>query len=413
MEFTELTEKEFTNFVKNRPEKNFFQTVQMKNKMKMDGRDVYLVGVKDNGKVIGATFLASTGHKFLGRKTYEAYKGYVLNYRNDELLEFMTSEIKKFLRKKKALRLIIDPYIQNLPRDADANIVDGIDNRRIRASLKKLGYTYNESGEQVKWIYCLDIKGKSADEIFNEMKSSKRNIINKTITKFKLNIRTLKRDELKEFKKITSEAGERRGFDDKPLDYYEKMYDCFKDEVTFKICELDCDLYIETLEEENRVLFEKLQKLSDAPANRKKKETIELDINNNKKKIEDTEKIKGQRGNIVPLAGAMFMLYGSEVVYLFSGSYADLMTYCGQYRLQWEMIKYAADNKYKRYNFYGIEDVFNPQGKDRGVYEFKKGFGGYVEELLGSFILPISSLNSLYEGLRKIKNVLKRKNKEQ
>lgn len=101
------------------------------------------------------------------------------------------------------------------------------------------------------------------------------------------------------------------------------------------------------------------------------------------------------------------MLYGDEVVYLFSGSYSNLMNYCGQYRLQWEMIKYAADNKYRRYNFYGIEDVFNPQGKDRGVYEFKKGFGGYVEELLGSFILPISPFNGLYELLRKIKGMLK------
>ena len=84
------------------------------------------------------------------------------------------------------------------------------------------------------------------------------------------------------------------------------------------------------------------------------------------------------------------------------------MSFCGQYRLQWEIIKYAADNGYKRYNFYGIQDVFNPKGKDRGVYEFKKGFGGYVEELLGSFILPISSKNSLYNGLRKVKRIVKK-----
>lgn len=407
MQFMELSEQEFMNFVNKRPEKNFFQTVSMMNKIKKDGKEVYLVGVKEEGKIIGASLIAETGHKFLGKKTYEAYKGYVLDYRNNDLLRFMTNEVKKFLQKKKALRLIIDPYIQNLPRDADANIVDGIDNRPVREYLKRLGYVYNENGEQVKWTYCLDIKGKTAEEIFNEMKSSKRNIINKTISKFKLNIRTLKRNELSEFKKITSEASERREFDDKPLSYYEKMYDCFKDEVTFKICELNCDVYIDSLEEENKVLKEKLDKLSDALANRKKKENIELDINNNNKKIEEAKELKEKMGNIIPLAGAMFMLYGDEVVYLFSGSYSNLMNYCGQYRLQWEMIKYAADNKYRRYNFYGIEDVFNPQGKDRGVYEFKKGFGGYVEELLGFFILPISPFNGLYELLRKIKGMLK------
>ena len=102
------------------------------------------------------------------------------------------------------------------------------------------------------------------------------------------------------------------------------------------------------------------------------------------------------------------MLYGDEIVYLFSGSYAEYMSFCGQYRLQWEIIKYAADNGYKRYNFYGIQDVFNPNGKDYGVYEFKKGFGGYVEELLGSFILNIGIVGKLYDTLKGIKKTIKK-----
>ena len=84
--------------------------------------------------------------------------------------------------------------------------------------------------------------------------------------------------------------------------------------------------------------------------------------------------MKEEKGNVIPLSAAMFMLYGDEIAYLFSGSYEEYMKFCGQYRLQWQIIKYAADNGYKRYNFYGIQDVFNPNGKDRGVYEFKKGF---------------------------------------
>lgn len=408
MKFCELTREEFMDFVRKRPENNFFQTVQMMEKIKNDGKETYLVGVKEDRKVIGASFICTTNHKFLGYKTYEAYKGYILDYNNKELVRFMTSEVKKFLSKKKALRLIIDPYIQNVPRDADANIVDGIDNRPIIEYLKRLGYKYNKDGEQVKWCYCLDINGKTSDDLFNEMKSNKRNIINKTINKFKLKIRTLDRDDLKEFKKITSETCDRRNFDDKSLEYYEAMYDAFKDDVTFKICELNCDEYIKVLESEIDELKIKIEKLSDAEANKKKKENILLDIKNNEKHIEETKKIQKEKGNIVPLSAAMFMLYGNEVVYLFSGSYAELMNYCGQYRLQWEMIKYAADNKYKRYNFYGIEDVFNPNGKDRGVYEFKKGFGGYVEELLGSFILPISPINNIYDFLREIRHKIKK-----
>ena len=46
---------------------------------------------------------------------------------------------------------------------------------------------------------------------------------------------------------------------------------------------------------------------------------------------------------------------------------------------------FLENNNYKRYNFYGIKDVFDKNGKDYGVYEFKKGFNGYVEELFGAY----------------------------
>lgn len=408
MIFGELTEKEFTDFVETRPEKNFFQTVMMKNRIAKNSLETYLVGVKENGSVIGASFIAETGHHFMGKKTYEAYKGFILDYHNQQLLKFMTEEVKKFLKNKNGLRLIIDPYIVNVSRDMDANEIDGVDNRDVRKYLEELGYRYNEDGEQVKWCYCLDINGKSSEELFNEMRPSTRNNINKTISKFKLNIRTLERNQLAEFKKITSDTCERRDFMDKTLEYYQDMYDFFGDDVTFKICELNCDTYIKSLEEENEILKRRVEELSDSSSNKKKKETMRKDIENNLKKIDDTKNLKEKKGNIIPLSAAMFVLYGDEIVYLFSGSYEELMKFCGQYRLQWEIIKYAADHGYKRYNFYGIQDVFNPQGKDYGVYEFKKGFGGYVEELLGSFILPLSFEATIYDLLRKLKGIVKK-----
>ena len=408
MKFVELNEKEFMNFVNKRPEKNFFQTIMMKKRMEKENIKVYLVGVKEKDEIIAASLIAETGFKFLGKKSFEAYKGFILDYQNTELLKFMTNEVKEYLKSKGALNLFIDPYIPAVSRDMDANIVEGVDNRNVTKELEKLGYKYNENGAQVKWCYCLDINGKSSDELFNEFRSSTRNNINKTNSKFKLNVRTLTKEQLPEFKKVTSDTCDRREFSDKTLSYYENMYDAFGEDVTFKICELNCDTYIEHLEEENKEFERKLNELSDSASNKKKKEVMRKDIENNNKKIEDTKKLKEEKGNVIPLSAAMFMLYGDEIVYLFSGSYAEYMSFCGQYRLQWEIIKYAAENGYKRYNFYGIQDVFNPEGKDRGVYEFKKGFGGYVEELLGSFSLDISFECKIYNFLKKVKSIIKK-----
>ncbi|MGN1337733.1 MAG: peptidoglycan bridge formation glycyltransferase FemA/FemB family protein [Candidatus Coprovivens sp.] len=407
MKFTELDKLEFTQFVSEHETNNFFQSVKMMERLEKEGKEVYLVGIKENDKIVGASLIAATGHKFMGLKTFEAYKGFIIDYHNKELVKFMTDNCIKFLKSKGGLRLVIDPYIPNVSRDMEANVVPGIDNRDVKDYLYKLGYKDND-GAQVKWCYVLDINGKTSDELFNDFRSSTRNYINRTINKYKLNIKTLKRDELSEFKKVTSDTCDRRDFADKSLEYYENMYDVFGDDVTFKICELNCDTYINALKAENEEMERKILELSDSASNKKKKEVMRNDLLNNAKKIKETEELKLEKGNIIPLSAAMFMLYGPEIVYLFSGSYAEYMNFCGQYRLQWEMIDYAAKNGYKRYNFYGIQDVFNPQGKDYGVYEFKKGFGGFVEELLGSFEISISSKNNLYRLIKKIKHIVKK-----
>ena len=121
------------------------------------------------------------------------------------------------------------------------------------------------------------------------------------------------------------------------------------------------------------------------------------------------EKLRQDKGNIIPLSCAMFMLYGDEVIYLSSGSYKEYMQYYGQYAIQWEMIKYACDNKYKRYNFYGLFDVFDRTGKDYGVYEFKKGFNGHVEELLGEYSFVLNKkIYNIHKFIVNFKKIIKR-----
>ena len=162
-------------------------------------------------------------------------------------------------------------------------------------------------------------------------------------------VRELKRGELNIFKQITEETSKRREFEDKPLSYYEEMYDLFvpRKEATFLLAEADS----------------------------------------------------------LPLSAAMFVLYGDEIVYLFSGSDEKYMKdYNAQYELQWYMIKYAAEHKFKRYNFYGIHGLPDDAHPD-GVYEFKKGFGGQVIEMIGTYELPIDQ--KFYQAqkfLKKIKN---------
>ena len=78
--------------------------------------------------------------------------------------------------------------------------------------------------------------------------------------------------------------------------------------------------------------------------------------------------------------------------------------YNAQYAIQWYMIKYAIKNNFKRYNFYGIQGLPDPNKPGYGIYKFKKGFGGHVVELIGAYELP---LNRFFYNTHKILSKIK------
>lgn len=404
MKLVEITKNEFDTFAKTLECQNFFQCGYMKDVFDLEGKENYLLGLKDDNDVIKAATLLVKRTTFLKSKMFEAVKGFILDYHDTKILKEFTEQVYAFIKKHGGYRLLISPYLPCIERDTDAKIVEGgFDNHDIMASLLKIGYKDIGVGPQVKWNYVLDINNRTPEELLASFRPNTRNYINRTMNKYKLECKTLTYDELPEFKKITVDTCARRNFKDKTLEYYQDMFKCFKEDVVFKIVSLNCDTYIETLENENREFERKINELSDGVSNKKKKEVMKNDLEANNRKILETKKLKEEQGNIIPLSGAMFMLYGREIIYLFSGSYDSLMNFCGQYRIQWEIIKYASEHGYDRYNFFGINDVFDPNGKDYGVYEFKKGFNGYVEELFNVYEYGKGFKYFLYRLIKKIR----------
>lgn len=108
----------------------------------------------------------------------------------------------------------------------------------------------------------------------------------------------------------------------------------------------------------------------------------------------------------------MFLHYGTEMLYLFGGSYADFMYMNPQYLIQWYSLQYALDHGCDVYNFYGIDGHIKEDGEMHGVYEFKKGFDGNVVEYIGEFDLVIHPIYyqlykfsfALYGKLKRIKH---------
>lgn len=370
MRFESLTEQEFRDFAATSPYKSFTQTPEIAKLREKNGWTAYFLGVRGEDpsakapktpnakrdKILAATLLVAKP-TFLGKSLFLAPGGPLLDLENAPLADFFLKNLKLFVKTHNGFLLRLDPYYELRERDRDGELVEnGFDHTPAKKALEKHGFKEID-GDQPKYLFALDLESRTETELFASFKQNTRNLISRTARQG-VTVRELTRDELPLLKGITEETAKRREFTDRPLSYYEMMYDLFapKNEVKFLLAEVEIE------------------------------------------------------GVKTPLSTAMFMTYGDEVIYLFSGSDEQYMkTYNAQYAIQWHMIRYALENKFKRYNFYGIRGLPDPKQPGYGIYRFKKGFGGRVIELIGTYELKVTPLATLYEALRALKAKIPRK----
>ena len=407
MEFQEINEKEYQSFWESHPLKSFLSSLEIAKLREESNWKAHFVGVKENQKLIAAAMLLSHERHF-GKREFYSPRGYLMDFENLDLLTFFTGEVKKYVRNQGGYVLRMDPYLLYKQRDIDGNIVEGgEDHSKVVEKLLSLKYRRVPTPlmEQVGWMFCLDLKGKTEEEILKEMKPNVRNIIHKT-EKFGIVVRELSYDELEEFQNIMEETSKRKGFSNRKLSYYQKMYELFskKGEVKFFITELNIKDYRDKLLDEKSEKEEKKNHLGEAKYNDAARANLEKEILSLEKRIQEAEQILSEKKtDVITLSGSMFMLIQPEVIYLSSGNYEEYMKFNSQYLIQWKLIQYGLQHGFQRHNFYGIPENINTHPKDYGIYEFKRGFNGYVEELIGEFELPISWHYMLFSLLHQLK----------
>lgn len=413
MKFIEIKEQEYEKYWENHPLKTFLSSTDIGKLREKSNWTVNYVAVKDNNKILGAAMLLSIKRRF-GKKEFYSPRGFLIDFNDGKLVDFFVKEVKNYVKKKGGYVLRIDPYVIYKQRDIDGNVVDGgTDNSIVVKKLKKLGFKKVSipNMEQVGWMFSLDLDGKTEEQILKEMKPNTRNTIRKA-SKFGIELKELKYDELQRFQDILIETGERKNFSVRKLSYYEEMYNLLHDkkQIKYFVTELDLDKYIDKLNEDRISKEEEINNLGEAKYNDGKRNSLTKEIEAIDKRIIEAKNIKEESGkSVITLSGSMFIMIQPEVIYLSSGNYIKYMNFNSQYLIQWEMIKYGIKNGFKKHNFYGIPANINKRPKDYGVYEFKKGFNGYVKELLGEYVYVIN--NKVYKQekmLSKLKRLIKR-----
>lgn len=405
MQFCELSEEEYIAFSSDHPYMSFNQDYRWGKLKSHTGWQYYLLGVKEDDKIIGATMLLSKPI-FLNNQMMYAPRGYLLDYNDWDLLKFFTYSIKEFAKRHHAIFVKIDPYVIAKERDIDGNVIPGgIDNTKAVEALKKLGYkhggyTIGLDDLQPRWAFAIYLKGRSKEELFKNFEAKTRQMINKN-ERNGIYVRNIDTTQIHEFYEIMKHTAERRGFIERPESYYRDMVEEFKDNCKISIAELNLDHYLDGLNQQIKDLEKDNQnKQKDIDEGvkkinvRKTQNKINDNLNNikrlNKKKT-DGEALKAKHGSILKLGGIIFLIEKHEILSLFGGAYDEYMDFLSPYTTNWEMIKYAADNGFAKYNFYGISGKLNDKTDEMyGLYDFKRGFGGSVDEYLGEFDLIIN-----------------------
>ena len=316
---------EYKKFLEGHERCNFQQSLEWGNVKTNWKKEVILSEDKD-GKIKGSLCVWIRKIPIFGNIMYSA-RGPVCDIHDEDVLKDLTEGANLLAKKYNAFVLRIEPDI--LKTD-----------EKFREIIQKLNYKIKDDSKdfkdeiQPRFVFRLDIKDKTENEIFNNFQSKTRYNV-RLATKKGVVIKEGTREDLKDFHDIMVETGERDDFIIRSLSYFEKMYD----EMAPKHMKLLMAYY------------------------------------------------EGK-----PIAGIIPIMYGNKVWYLYGASSNKHRNLMPNYLLQWTMIKEAIERKADMYDFRGVSGVVDESHPQYGLYRFKKGFNAEFTEFIGEVYMPYKPL---------------------
>lgn len=418
LEFVNLTKKEYQKFFEKHELSSFMQTIQLGNLKEELGDIVHYVGVKQNNKVVAASLILEQ-NSFFKYKTFYAPRGFLIDYHNKELLEFFTKQLKKYVKERKGFRIIIDPNLVYRFRNNDGSIMsdnnkdDIAFNNLLDLGYKHFGFNIYIETLQARWGYRLKLDKPYEELKKNFSKSTRKNI--ESCYKKGLQVRRGTINDLDSMTELFDSTAKRKDFQSRSLAYYKKMYEHMSDLMNIYIAYIDPATYIKSvkdnLEKEQQNNQEILKKMETSIVGNKlkiQKDTSDNLIKKYKNELKEAELFKKNNPNGKDIAALLSLKSGKEYLTLSSGSLEEYRKFTPKYAMYDYHIKDAYEMGYEWIDFYGISGCFDKNDRFYGIYEFKKGFGGNVIELIGQFELKVTNVYNIYNFLKKIKNIIKK-----
>ncbi len=348
----EESKKAYKKFLEEHERCNFQQSLEWAEIKKPNWTPEVILAEDEENNIIGSLCVLIRKMPIFGNIMYSS-RGPVCNMHDIAVMKQLTDGAKELAKKYNAMALRIEPDIES-------------EDQVFRDVVTNLGYKIKDDAKdfkdeiQPRYVFRLDIKGKSEEEIMAGFHQKWRYNI-RLATKKGVEVKEGTREDLKDFHKIMLETGNRDGFITRPLEYFEKMYD-------------------------NMVPTGHMKLL-----------------------------MAYYEGK--PISGVIPIFYGNKTWYLYGASSNQHRNLMPNYLLQWEMIKMAIARKDDMYDFRGVSGVVDESHPQYGLYRFKKGFGAKFTEFIGEIYIPYKPLTyklykfseKTFRTLRQIKRNLRKK----
>ena len=330
MNFVELTDEEFRKFERKQACGNFFQTAERAELRRKMGWQVYLLGVKDDAKIVAGSLLMARGGDAL------VQLGPIMDFSNTKLLKFWIKSVVEFAKKHNFVVLEVFPPAIISVRDVKGEVVKSFDSAKIEKEFTEAGFSYMGRTVELenkanRWMAVKDLRGfKDMGEVRASYKKNVRNKLRKISPE--LEVYELKeKAEIPMLAEAVDESNHKNGVVSRYLSYYEWMWDAWGENTRFVV------------------------------ARRKEDKAV--------------------------VAGRILIYHPNEVVSFISGTTQRYKQLNGMTYLQDWLLDDCLKRGVRRANFYGIDGDFSPENK---LLEFKSGFGVDIEEYVGGFRLILN-----------------------
>ena len=401
---TNINREEYDSFVKNHPYCNLLQSYSWAS-IKQNWDHIY-TGIYNENNQLVASGLVLIKKLPLSFTMFYLPRGPIMDYKDETLVEFYFSELKKVAKKHHCLFIKFDPLIHVNDYKSSEYNTDRYEDTQVyldifkKIGAKHHGFTMNIA-DTVQPRFQSNVY--KTDDIEGTLPKHTKRLI-KDADRRNVEIIHGGVELVDEFSRLVEMTEERKQVALRNKEYFSLLMNTYPEDGVIFLAQCNLVKLAKEAHERKEQLEEEMK---NTPENAKKKmRRLEDQMRSAEKDIKEFDEMLEEFGNEdqqISIAGILSIQYGNTCEMLYAGMDERFKKFMPQYKEYVENFRWAFERGCEWSNMGGVEGTL-----DDGLTKFKDNFNPTINEFIGEFDLPVNKL--LFNLSEKAYSYVKNKN---